>query len=316
MNDVALSKLIDKKVLAQLMRVSPLRGFLRFMLEISIILATIIISWKFIPWPLWIFSWLIVATRQHAILVLMHDTAHFNLSSIRWLNNVIGEFVGFLHFMTMHGYRNHHKSHHVVRHLNTAQDPDWARKQNGNWVFPMERERLKTLILRDLFALNTQELFKEAKDAKNNKLESKKDYVILTIRLFFYISLIAINTYFELWTPFLLLWVAPMFTFLKAILRIRAICDHFMLPSTNFINKTRTILCPWWERALIGPCNICIHTPHHLFAGSPYYNLMKAHHILMKNSEYAKYCHIETSYFTTLMKLTYQSEKGVRHAVT
>ena len=78
-----------------------------------------------------------IGARQHALLILMHDGVHYRLFRDRRLNDWTAEIIlAWPNLISARAYRRNHFAHH--RYLNTAQDPDWARRQGDlSWVFPM-----------------------------------------------------------------------------------------------------------------------------------------------------------------------------------
>ncbi len=78
----------------------------------------------FDQWTLYVGALVVIATRQHALGVLMHEAAHYRLFSNRPLNDWISDF--FLSYsvgLSTRLYRNHHASHHF--YVNSVDDPDW-----------------------------------------------------------------------------------------------------------------------------------------------------------------------------------------------
>lgn len=297
---IHLRELVDSKVLKEFSTLNPFISISRFIFEVVLILSIAILSYKFLPWYIYPLSILLIASRQHALLVLMHESAHNRICKSAWLNDAIGEFIGWVHFAQMRGYRRHHRKHHVVRNLNTMEDPDFARKQNEDWVFPMKKTHFWKIIVKDILLLNSGEYLQEAKDAKNIDMNDPVDKKILMTRITFYFILAVFFTYYNIWDAYLIFWLIPMFTFLKAILRVRSIVDHFAFPHENILSQTRTVKTPFLERVFLAPCNIGYHNEHHLFASVPYYNLIKFHNYLMKNETYEELAHVSPSYFSAI----------------
>lgn len=244
---------------------------------------------------------LLIASRQHALLVLMHECAHFRAAKNRTLNDVLGELIGWGFLMSMRGYRRHHLRHHVAANINTGADPDYARLTRDGWRFPMRRTTLLVQVLRDVFLLNTPELIKEARDARNNVVETRADAAWLVGRVVFLCLLVAALCVTGAWRAYLLYWLLPSLTFLKALLRLRAIVDHFGLPDRTIVDPTRTVLAPWWERLLLAPCNIGIHHVHHAWPSIPYYRLRAAHERLWSQAAYRQRVRVSSSYLRALL---------------
>ena len=89
-------------------------------------------------------------------------------------------------------YRRNHFAHH--RYLNTAQDPDWARRQGDTtWVFPKHWSRLTLLMLRDLSGLGAIYYLKLALMLLSNS-------TIVPFGQSFWCSCSRVTTSPELWT--------------------------------------------------------------------------------------------------------------------
>lgn len=96
-------------------------------------------AWFWLLLPL---AWVVIAARQHALLVLMHEATHSLAHRTRWINELWGEvLLGAPMLVSMRKYRNDHLAHH--RHANTDADPDWVRKlgtaaEARYWQFPVQ----------------------------------------------------------------------------------------------------------------------------------------------------------------------------------
>jgi fatty acid desaturase len=244
------------------------------------------------PQPLvWMVAALVVATRQNALLVLMHEAVHGRLvPDRRWGVRLSNWFCAYPFLIATEAFARDHLAHHF--HTNTADDPDLARKlrRPQEWVFPKTRKALVALLLRDFLG---QGLFDFMKNAVI-KLSSVKqvENVAHSRRGFpwaacLYYGLVLTGIAIgDLWLPVLLLWFVPYFTVVPVLVRIRAIAEHFGLPGENDLNSTRNTLCPLWEQLCIAPHGINYHLDHHLFPSVPYYNLPRLHHLLLEVPEY------------------------------
>lgn len=290
---------LSRAELQRLSRIDVGRTPLRAVAELTVIAGLVALVEGSRLYGLYPLVLLLIATRQHALLVLMHDAAHFRATRSRWLNTLFGELIGWPFLMSMRGYRRHHQCHHVERNLNTKADPDFARLERDGWQFPMSRAWLLSSLTRDLVLLNTGELLREARDAKNNVIESAEDVRWVVARLVFLAGMAAALFAFGGWRLYAMYWLLPSLTVLKAILRIRAIADHFGLDGNQ--QPTRTILAPWWERLLIAPCNIGLHHVHHAHSSIPYYRLREAHAQLWSMPAYQAQVQVSKSYLHALL---------------
>ncbi len=293
--------LLSPKELKELSSINPWRPIFRLCTEASVVFALIYIQEYALHslWTLPLFL-VLIASRQHALLILMHESAHRRITNRRFLNDLFGEFIGWHFFVFMHGYRRHHHQHHHLENINTLEDPDWARKQNDQWRFPMKPSRFFLMLFKDLTLLNTYDYFREMQDAKNNRAESATERRWMRARIFYTVCLVLFLIMSGAFSSWLLYWILPIFTTLKVILRVRSITDHFSTSHEHPLSKTRTILTNFVDRLFIGPCAIGSHGVHHLYPSIPYYRLNEAQEKLMRHPTFAKYSHVSRGYWGAL----------------
>src|SRR5436853_1814838 len=87
---------------------------------------------------------IIIGSRQHALFVIAHESAHYLLYERRWLNEVVGRGCAMLQGLSMCTYRVIHRLHH--NNLYGALDPDTA--LHGG--YPRGRMYLVRKLLKDL----------------------------------------------------------------------------------------------------------------------------------------------------------------------
>ena len=103
--------------------------------------------------PVWL---LLIAARQHALLILLHDASHFLICRSKAWNDLIGDLLcGFPFGVATRSYRANHISHH--EHLNTSDDPYLVRtvgprSHPEEWLFPMPHYRCSPSLHRTCWA--------------------------------------------------------------------------------------------------------------------------------------------------------------------
>src|SRR5262245_26434810 len=144
---------LDPAALRALSQLRPLVSSAHIALEWSLILAAAFLCWRFWHPALYVLCVAFIGARQHGLLVLAHEAAHWRLFRRRLLNDWVGELLLAWPFvlLTMQAYRRNHLPHH--RHINTDQDPDWIRKQTAEWRFPMTRWELARLLIQDVLGV-------------------------------------------------------------------------------------------------------------------------------------------------------------------
>ena len=272
----------------------------------AVIVAMVTFAWEPLFWVLLPVAWLIIAARQHAVLVLLHDATHGLAAQQRWLNELLGEWLcGAPMLVTMSKYRIDHLKHH--RSMNGPEDPDWIRKlgdvdEAGYWVFP-RRESISRFLgwswlgsVRFLLQTFTH-LSKSADKSSNSATVDSLQSWIKRGRIGIYLALVITLTWFGGWTLFALLWIAPMLLVLPMIMRLRSIAEHFALPNTHQLDATRNVRCGWLEGFFLAPHRVNYHLDHHLQAAVSFAELPRLHQCLLARQEYRDQAWINDGYF-------------------
>lgn len=238
-----------------------------------------------------------IGSRQHALAVLMHEAAHYRLFRNRVLNDLLGELLlGWPLLISMRIYRRLHFAHH--RSPNTADDPDWLLRLSRDWMFPKTRRELFRIFLVDVLGLHVKEQLQFFGRYAFSR-EQQKSWLDVGA-VFFFAGLIAVLTYFHGWLLFLAYWVVPLMTWLKVVLRLRTIAEHYALEYDHVCRQTRTTYPSFVERWLIAPWNIGYHLDHHLYPSVPFYNLKRLHAELLKDEQFRAQAHLTETYANVL----------------
>ena len=280
--------------LKDLSKVSSAKGLSAVAFDWAVIATSIIVSaWAahLLIYPLAI---IMIAARQHALLIIMHDASHFRLVKNKYVNDIFSNcLLAYPMLIRTESYRDNHLEHH--KHTNTDDDPDWVRKEgDSNWAFPKTRLQLFALLLRDLFGGGFLSTLKAiySLGAKQTPTDKKKEKGNPKFGLIIFWSLAAIVfTLTGTWGYVLLYWFLPAWTVLPVLLRIRSIAEHFGLENRHELNASRNYHCNLFETAILAPHNVGYHLDHHLFPTDPFYNLPELHRRLMNQSLYAEKSH-------------------------
>ena len=209
---------------------------------------------------------LVVASRQHAFFLAMHEATHYLLCRDRTWNDRISNWlaawpVGF----STERYRLRHWLHH--RYLNTERDPDWARKKpDPTWRFPMSKARFWRTSLPHLFGKGAREMAYAFRGIGITRQD-------LPYALPYYACLAMGISAFGAWKLFFLYWALPYFTVLPFLHRVRNASDHLALPKEHALNGTRNVLRSGAEAFFFGPHGANLHLVHHLYPFVPSYRL-------------------------------------------
>lgn len=286
-------------------------GFVRAMLFdyscIAVAIAAVIVGSTILTGPsfaaLLVTAWIIIASRQHALLVLMHDATHFLASHDHSFNDWLGElFTAAPMLVSLQTYRKDHLAHH--QHTNTDDDPDWVRKlgqpeEAAYWKFPVQQNML--LFLAKAWARSVLYLLRSFRHLSGAGTSTSQTISPAAVNLKrwrqgLYLSIAVLLTLTGGWGWFALLWVAPMLLVLPMIMRLRSIAEHFALPYHNEFNGTRTIKANWLERFLFAPHNVGHHLDHHLVASISFSALPKLHATLQAEPAYRQHAHLNDGF--------------------
>jgi fatty acid desaturase len=289
---------ISKTELRQLSAVSNWRSVVHILAEWVAIFAAALLCGRYWNPFSYIAAVVWIGSRQHALMILMHDGAHYRLLRNRTINDWVSEvLLAWPVMATVRSYRRNHFAHH--RHLNTPEDPDWVRKRDDpEWAFPQDPLHLVTMLLRDLSGLGAITLIRLIGKLASRDTEVTRRYML--VRYSFYIVILAMFLWYGAGTTLLLYWFVPLFTWLIFIFRIRSIAEHAAINgTTRSFAHTRTTLPTLLERIFISPKNVNYHLEHHLFPSVPFYGLAKLHIILREKPEFRD-AHITRSYIGVL----------------
>jgi fatty acid desaturase len=233
-----------------------------------------------------------IGARLHALAVLAHDGAHFLLYRSRRRNDLLCQlFCAWPLFMSLQAYRRIHLKHHT--HVNTPDDPDWARNRPDRL-----RTRHGTVELaRILLGLSSEqrELMKffTTREAQDGDAAARR---LRAIRLAYYAAIVALFVYSGRPDLLLLYWLVPLFSWFLIAMRLKGIAEHFAVEDTDAANASRTMELSWLERTLFAPKNIHYHAEHHLYPTVPCHHLRTLHARLMQNPAYRERVHVTRGY--------------------
>jgi fatty acid desaturase len=254
-------------------------------------------------WYVYPIAMVAIASRQHALGVLMHDASHYKLLSNRTLNDLVGNLLCALPVgMTVARYRADHSRHHQAP--NTDRDPYFAifQKNPRSWQWPKPQREACGVLARDLTGLHMPDLMRETANWgpwQNHFSQSlRPPPLTLSERATvysFYGVVLALVAMTGAWLKFLLLWVVPFIMIAPFLIRIRSLGEHFGLPGEGN-EATRHIDGTWYERWAFSPLNSNHHLTHHLFPSVPWFNLPKMTAVLFADPEFSQAAHRSATY--------------------
>ena len=241
----------------------------------------------------------IIATQQHALIVLCHDSTHYRLFNPRWLNDLVGRTCGMVVGVSMCTYRIVHRLHH--NHLYQDQDPDIP--LHGG--YPRGRMYLAKKLFRDFCGLSAWKTYAYFFGAPSTNTESSvqsspplddtskrlqhsaRDDRWLVAGFHVTALFLAFAAGYGL--QYLLLWVLPLATVVPALLRLRALCEHGAVSDiTSPLRAARTNFSPRWLQWILFPHNVNYHLEHHIYPAIPHYKLPDCHREMVKLDAFEK----------------------------
>ena len=286
-----------------------------------VIAGTVYVSVVLVPPSSGLFGWLVyvatvavIASRQHALMVLTHEGIHKRLSRTLWVNDWLARLTAaFPVFISLAKWRFIHLYHHQYTH--TSDDPDRAIYAR----YPLAREKFLRLLLRDACGLNVSATLKyfidiplitpdfnrrflgEARAAQYRQLADMRAFT-----LFWAVSLGG-GLYLagsKAALLFLLYWLVPYCTCTQVFFRIRGAIEHGNVPDPNNpYQQTRTYFIHPVLGFFFSPKQVNYHLEHHLYPSVPFYHLPRLHTVLQQIAYAQEHGYCER-FVVSLHKLT------------
>src|SRR5580704_6595514 len=271
---------LTREELRDLSALSPPRSTFHILAEWTLIFAAICLCQRHFSLVAYLLTVAFIGARQHALLILMHDGVHYRLFRGRRLNDWTAEIIlAWPNLISARAYRRNHFAHH--RYLNTAQDPDWARR------------------LRDLSGLGAIYYLKLALMLLSRDTGVSRGFLIA--RYGFYAVVIAMLAWFGMLHLLLMYWFVPLFTWMTMIFRVRSIAEHSAIEGrANAYAQTRSTGASLLEHIFVAPKNVNYHIEHHFYPSVPFYRLPELHRVLMSKSDFKDSVHVTRSYLGVL----------------
>ena len=296
------SEILNKFQLSEIRQKSDMRNIIALLFDWGMMALGISLFYLFPNFLTFLISTVIIGSRQFALAVLAHDGAHHLLFKNAKINDFVSQwFCAYPVFQDNRVYRPYHLKHH--RFTETEDDPDISLSA----PFPITKKSFARKVIRDLSGITgykryssvVKGILKTEANSSMTKItkiwDKSRGFLITNSVIFFLIS------YFSHWSLFFMLWWFPAFTYYSLIIRIRNIAEHCVTPGNTEFDNTRTTRASYLIRFLLAPHRVNFHLEHHLFMVCPWYNLPKAHSMMIENGYQDKMC-VEESYRNVLAK--------------
>lgn len=240
------------------------RSVLALAVEWAVVAAAIAVALELDAWWAYALAFVVVATRQHALLILYHDAVHGHFARKPRLNDAIVNLaVGVPALLPVEIYRPLHLEHH--RALGTETDPERQLLfANQPWRYrPLPLAVLARQILGDLFVVNGVRAIVAWRKTRPMPPLRPQTFAIAAVWLAALGGWLVVAPGQAL--SVLALWFLPLLTLTQLLQKVRSFAEHSGGPGVT----------PGWEdwsyswrpgvlgRLTIWPYNISYHREHH-----------------------------------------------------
>lgn len=258
---------------------------------IWVLLALIIGAhlWHPRPWT-YVAAFVLVASRQYALLILMHDAFHCLLHSERRVNDIVGAwFIGAACGSSYWVSRGSHLEHH--RKLGELNDPELflysagpPRPKHGVGAFT--RHFLLLILGDQILHTHLGPGTGQAVPIATRLGSALRRLLPVSVAQ---VTLLGLFTLAGSWQTYFTLWILPLLTLTVLLNGLRVFCDHANHTDKPGDERHRLVsyLSSPLERFFIAPFHMNYHAEHHLFTYVPHYRLPALRERLMASQEYA-----------------------------
>ena len=274
----------------ELTKLDNWHGLLALLEDYLLILASIVIT-SYVTWFFYPIALLVIGSRQRALTTILHDSAHGVLTKNKSLNWVLGTFCsGYLIFQQMIPYKKSHCYEHHSHLGNPKLDPDFK--------FYLEEGLYDTQSPRNFFVKHIIKpllLFKVPQYIiylVKHRLFGKGYDLYETIIMFAYLlTIVGASVWLGFWDKLILFWLVPYITVFQVLGYFIEVSEHYPLVGNNTIDlyMSRNRFSPWYEAFFTSMHGENFHLVHHLMPSIPFWNLAKAHKILLADPNYFRH---------------------------
>lgn len=264
---------------------------IRPLLEVALtwgVIALAIGAYLRYPTP-WIFAgaFVLVASRQYALLILMHDAFHSLIHSNRLVNDFVGAIlVGAPCGSAYWQAKAMHLKHH--RRLGGLDDPEFFLHCAGA---PRDKRTLLRLVGHFILLICGGQVlythFGEGEGVRPMRQLSRavpRIFRVATAQL----VLLTVFTLVGSWSMYFTLWLMPLTTLAVIFNGVRAFCDHANISDgeSEYGQRLVTYISNPVERFFFAPFHMNFHAEHHLFPYVPHYRLPRLRQIVMESADH------------------------------
>lgn len=303
--------MLEKSEIKQLTKLNPAKAILHIV-EIWLTVGLCFALAFFLPafatplnFLIYLCTVIVIASRQHALLVLTHDAIHFRIAKSKKVNDILSQLLlAFPILVSLQKWRFIHLYHHQYTY--TDKDPDVAIFGR----YPIAKQKLHHYLIKDFFGLNIHHTYKYFTDVPFLTVKFNKRFLgeerfekyqkVKDISFFYVFWFVAFSVGFlliglDFLYYFVLYWFIPFATFLQVFLRLRGALEHGAVANKNDeLLQTRTYILGPFLAYFFAPKYVNYHLEHHLYPNIPFYNLPKLHKYLAQEKYDKKEACIQT----------------------
>lgn len=228
-------------------------------------------------------SMFLISTRQRLLENLVHEATHFNLCKNFKVNDFMAwSFAALPLFHNLESEREFHVKGHHMNFWDENLDPDFIRYKNmGLDQLPASTYGELAKVIFKAFPSYLFDLVPTFFLQKNQKTKHKIITFLYWSSIFFtFYKFNSLNLLFSY-------WILPFLFSLTLIRFFAELTEHASLGCKSAFFSTRNNI-GWVNENFIHPCGDGFHIIHHLFPKIPFFNVKKAHELLMNDEIYSK----------------------------
>ncbi|MBR8834085.1 MAG: fatty acid desaturase [Stigonema ocellatum SAG 48.90 = DSM 106950] len=227
---------------------------------------------------------LIIASRQRVLENFQHDALHFNLSRNHIINDMLAWV--FIAVPSFHHINNEREAHCIGHHKHYWQeglDPDLLRYQQ------FEMDKLQFFNLKDFWQHVVRQYPKYyATTIGAFYLYENDDLWSVLLRIVPWVAALIIAWFSNVFHIVVLFWLVPLLVTLPIVRYLSELTEHAGLTcSTEPLTSARNSL-GLFNELFLHPRGEGFHQIHHMYPSIPWFNLRKAHALLMQDEEYCE----------------------------
>lgn len=254
------------------------------------------VSWWFYP-----LAAIYIGSTQRGLVNLLHESSHKVLAKNGTLNLVLGTvFSGYLVFHLYNPYRASHIGYHHRYLGDPEKDPDYSfHREVGIYDHTTTdrgffwRNIVSALVgLRSLayirYVVEDRILFRSHDVRVSMPISVKTERAIIVAQ---WVAIVGLCIWLDALLVLVALWIVPLLTVALAIGWLTELAEHYPLPESEEHTLLMTRNRHGWaiERFLFGRHHDNYHLVHHLNTGVPFWNMKRAHRVLLGDPSYRQW---------------------------